>query len=473
MVIDNDSLLAPQPGLKDLCMSFALFKLLRRRFAKCHLAELGSKKAFKFVLDVLLNNGSPDRVFKVLADEVSFVRDSYYSSLPTSCFGRLLPILNIIVSLSIIIWCLLAGEIIVHYFKHSNHPHQIFCSPKTCMLPQYLKTHDNRLFLGNVLYNSLPTYSLLVAVILAEAWEIVAYLCSNWLKVTLVCSYVTHGSWQQSPRIQGLFGYVLKLRINSRKGMIDPMGQISLLAHPRPKICGCFCFSNSRVHLVKVPLEVKASIISMLKSNNGSLSKGTMSLRNSRIGSDILWACEGQGTSDVMLVWHVATGIFEARHAASASCSADKMTTRHLYRYCVYLMKAAPELLPDDKAWSKKLYKTVKKDIKHALTGGRRGKESVEHQNLIAMLNDRSEHDVVKRGVRLGKQLVDLVSNEDVGWGILARFWSEMILYIAPSDNLKAQKKAIASGTELLTLIWVLLNHAGVITRPDDISDAF
>jgi hypothetical protein len=96
----------------------------------------------------------------------------------------------------------------------------------------------------------------------------------------------------------------------------------------------------------------------------------------------------------------------------------------------------------------------------------------VQHQNLIALLDERSKHEVVKRGVRLGKQLVDLVSNEDIGWGILAMFWSEMILYIAPSDNQKAHKKAMASGTELVTLIWVLLNHAGIITRPN-IPDVF
>jgi hypothetical protein len=29
-------------------------------------------------------------------------------------------------------------------------------------------------------------------------------------------------------------------------------------------------------------------------------------------------------------------------------------------------MKAPPELLPDDKAWSRKLYKIVNKDIEHA-----------------------------------------------------------------------------------------------------------
>ena len=62
----HDVLLASHPWLKDLCLSFALFKLLTRRFAKIHLAECGSAKAFSFVLDVLLNNGSADRVFSCM-----------------------------------------------------------------------------------------------------------------------------------------------------------------------------------------------------------------------------------------------------------------------------------------------------------------------------------------------------------------------------------------------------------------------
>jgi hypothetical protein len=48
----------------------------------------------------------------------------------------------------------------------------------------------------------------------------------------------------------------------------------------------------------------------------------------------------------------------------------------------------------------------------------------------------------------------------------LASFWCEILLYAAPSNNLKAHKKAIAHGAELVTLVWALLTHAGVVTRP-------
>lgn len=57
-------------------------------------------------------------------------------------------------------------------------------------------------------------------------------------------------------------------------------------------------------------------------------------------------------------------------------------------------------------------------------------------------------------------------------WELLTRFWSEMILYIAPSDNLDAHAEAIARGGELITLIWALLTHIGIVDRPDDTAAA-
>jgi hypothetical protein len=122
-----------------------------------------------------------------------------------------------------------------------------------------------------------------------------------------------------------------------------------------------------------------------------------------------------------------------------------------------------PQLLPDDKAWSRKLYKTLSRGIRCALAG-----DPGEHDGIVAArLAERSEHQVVKAGVRLGRQLMELIPDEEARWALLESFWCEILLYAAPSDNLKAHKKAIAHGTELVTLIRALLTHAGIVTRPN------
>jgi hypothetical protein len=98
-----------------------------------------------------------------------------------------------------------------------------------------------------------------------------------------------------------------------------------------------------------------------------------------------------------------------------------------------------PELLPDNNAWSKSLYKAVKKDAERALAGhpttaGSSTPED-EYQQLVQLLGANSEHEVLNNGVKLGKQLVETINDKETAWKLLAGFWSEMILYVAPSET--------------------------------------
>ena len=96
---------------------------------------------------------------------------------------------------------------------------------------------------------------------------------------------------------------------------------------------------------------------------------------------------------------------------------------------------------------------------------------SLPRAALGKLLTAEAKHQVVKDGARLAKQLAELVleGGDDTVWRLLAEFWSEMMLYVAPSDNLKGHKEAIARGGELITLFWVLLFHAGIISRPGEV----
>ncbi|TVU40994.1 hypothetical protein EJB05_14482, partial [Eragrostis curvula] len=60
------------------------------------------------------------------------------------------------------------------------------------------------------------------------------------------------------------------------------------------------------------------------------------------------------------------------------------------------------------------------------------------------------------------------MEGEETAWKLLAGFWAEMILYVAPSDNLKGHSEAIARGGELITLLWAMLFHAGIVNRPTE-----
>jgi len=147
-----------------------------------------------------------------------------------------------------------------------------------------------------------------------------------------------------------------------------------------------------------------------------------------------------------------------------------KIAATHLSRYCTYLMAWSPDLLPDHEEWSTSLYEVVKNDAKCALSGcscTAVGPEA-EYEQVIQLLSVNSRHEVLRKGVVLGKQLVELMEGQEIAWMVLAEFWSEMILYIAPSDNVRGHLEAIARGGELITLLWALLSHVGIVSRPGD-----
>uniref|UniRef100_A0A0D3HM02 Uncharacterized protein n=1 Tax=Oryza barthii TaxID=65489 RepID=A0A0D3HM02_9ORYZ len=83
------------------------------------------------------------------------------------------------------------------------------------------------------------------------------------------------------------------------------------------------------------------------------------------------------------------------------------------------------------------------------------------YQLRVNRLKEKSKHKVLKRGATLGQELVE----SNTGWEKLEGFWSKMILYLAPSENLDGHKEAIARGGELITLLWAMLAHDGNSSR--------
>uniref|UniRef100_A0A0E0JI50 DUF4220 domain-containing protein n=1 Tax=Oryza punctata TaxID=4537 RepID=A0A0E0JI50_ORYPU len=227
------------------------------------------------------------------------------------------------------------------------------------------------------------------------------------------------------------------------------------------------------LHVAVKMQEVNTAILAKFRDSNWSLPTVTASLQQISIGNILLYG-NGKGTSDVILVWHIATCIFEIKHPHKPS-NAPAVTATRLSRYCAYLLSSAPELLPDDKAWSEKLYKSVKKITEPIFRKSNKRpmnyedilqklEESRQKKNLEEKSNSNTE---LENGVALGKKLVNETRGaEQEGWEILAGFWSAMVLYIAPSDNLGAHREAIARGGELITILWTMLTHAGIISRP-------
>uniref|UniRef100_A0ACD5WEX6 Uncharacterized protein n=1 Tax=Avena sativa TaxID=4498 RepID=A0ACD5WEX6_AVESA len=471
----------PTPQLlKDVCLSFSLFKLLRCRYARYTIAEAGFTEARNFLWHMLLEDCDDERLLMVMVHELSFLHDYYYSSLPISYSKTWLLFMSIFISLVSMAYCLLLPTFIlpgifssyqlgceVHYYNSTSSNTTAENSNDQAVIVQ----------IGNVLYDYVQLVLLLALVMLAEVRDIASYICSNWTKVALICRYVNNTSWQQSPTIQKCIRRILQCRCTLLKHWEGKMSQCSILVL-RPWRTP-LALLRRLIHLPDekklVPRAVKAAVLHALRSyDEGSRSNGVAPLP-SRLrgrGGNLIWEFDGtKGTAHTMLVCHIATSILEVRTGSQPAqhLSDHHIAATHLSRYCAYLVAHSPELLPDDDGWCKSLYKAVKKDADRVRVSRIAvSTPQLEYQQLVELLGTRSKHEVLKNGLELGKRLVDLAEAEEAAaWRVLAGFWSEMILYVAPSENLDGHAEAIARGGELITLLWALLTHVGIVRRAD------
>ncbi|RCV09585.1 hypothetical protein SETIT_2G041400v2 [Setaria italica] len=459
------STLKPQ---KDLCLSFALFKLLRCRFARYKVRTAASKGTFSFFWSLLLKDGEHDRVFLVISDELSFLHDYYYSSLPISYSKYWLPVAGILISLLSIAYCcsLMITITLLVVLQYDKSESQMHCNVHC--IRGGLMSHDMSKYYGNWYLIVVPVFFLSVLVMMSEVRDLATYIYSNWTKVAVSCHLVNHASSQHSLLKKKWIGLLLRRRCKLMKHWDEKIGQCTMLEiRPRttlPVLLRRLLHLPDHKRKVKVPAAVKVCIMEVVRSTrNGDLSNGTASLRcRGQVGERLLWACHNKSASYTLLTWHIATSILEVRYphrldqqqgSSSPIPNTDyKIVATHL---------------------SRSLYEDVKKDVERVLAGCTAGDSLTPEANcqqLIEVLSADAKHEVLKEGARLGKQLLALVveGEDDTAWKLLAEFWSEMIVYVAPSDNLKGHSEAIARGGELITLLWVLLFHAGIVSRPGE-----
>jgi hypothetical protein len=74
---------------------------------------------------------------------------------------------------------------------------------------------------------------------------------------------------------------------------------------------------------------------------------------------------------------------------------------------------------------------------------------------------------VIERAAVLWGQLRAAFGVDDARrWEVLAEFWTELVLFLAPSDNVDIHAEMLGAGGEFMTQLWALLSHAGVLERP-------
>lgn len=228
---------------------------------------------------------------------------------------------------------------------------------------------------------------------------------------------------------------------------------------------------------IKLPVEVKKALVHSLQRTQGVLANGESSLVYNVVHG-LLWACRHNMLSDsginsyldkenqthIILTWHIATCYCEVQTLKCLSPRVGGALKLHLdvatilSKYCAYLVVSAPKLLPGNHYDSSLVFDAVAVEAAQFL-------QKVEDKyEALRGLPESTETSIFRRGMKLGKQLEEMEA--DKCWKVLADFWAEMLLYVAPSEKVKEHIETLTKGGEFITHWWALLTHAGILERP-------
>ncbi|CAL5050544.1 unnamed protein product [Urochloa decumbens] len=504
--------------LKRICLSFALFKLLRRRFE--HMPATTDEEARdcrKLILNGLYGQRrAADALFQVMNDEVNFLSEYYHSVIPVVFASPFFLIANyfllpIVVTILCLMSIILCGNGDVGYaftsLRTDNYTLRSGVSDIVlCLLAKAAHSNAPAFF---SLIDLAITVFLFIIFFYEEIWEFVVFLLSNWFMVSVLCNYRAKSYWPQSPTFGGAFRRLLWLRSKMSHASLR-IKQFSVLNLRWPNFLPLFSPLSLVIRTEGVPISLKQSIMDCLVEhdrhpNNTPLTKGMYALDKHNISQQPLRdACMSDSVAEVILTWHVATSILEVKcpPPSEKEVVASRRVAIKLSKYCAYLVAFHPELLPDNKEKAENVFDAMKTELKGMLgcgvyflsskrarvkkmlktIGGENNQqEATPREREIEVetpshsapeqgemeTGQSDQNKVVLNGAKLGKLLMDEIGPEIV-WKVLADVWTELILYAAPSNDeerVKGHEEVLVQGGEFITVLWALTTHIGV-TRP-------
>ncbi|XP_020160506.1 uncharacterized protein [Aegilops tauschii subsp. strangulata] len=487
---DDQNRCAPAP-LKDTCLSFALFKLLKRRFCPgLPIAEEGDPEALKFVL------AEGKHAFCLVEVELSFLYDFFYTKYPAlfPAAPVALRVLRFVVLLGLFKVLLLDFilEAITYYAKV---PAKLLENNTG-----YSSSHAVNFILFN---NILVVFMILSIDILQD----VATGYSNWAIVHYVCDYVylrrrtdsdgdrSKGWWMTAKRWwnrgfgirRALIKWVAARRAKESAHWWDnKLGQYSLL-----NSCGYTAHKTNAFSLLTLRLlektgegrkrdkdviltdKIKEEVLSSLEKSGGRLSVDRSGgLRNMVL--QLHWApFDLSSSTHTVLVWHIATTICADQDQGTDNpdqLGSSRLVATTLSSYCAYLLAFVPDMLPDHSYTATQILDAVILDARERLRTTKTLSERCKKMVQLGKPKPDSNNMVQDKSILiLGASLADklLSRNDRPPWELLAGFWADLVLFLAPSDKADVHADHLATGGEFMTHLWALLTHAGIVHRPD------
>uniref|UniRef100_A0A8I6XVE3 DUF4220 domain-containing protein n=1 Tax=Hordeum vulgare subsp. vulgare TaxID=112509 RepID=A0A8I6XVE3_HORVV len=447
---------------KDFCLAFSLFKLLKRRFYGYIPAEAGSPKSLDLVLTGLIHPAvtGPDAAFRVVEAELAFLYDFLYTRniLPV---GVKTYIFIAVVMLSMTMWTAFVGT----------------------LGPGYSRPH-----VGVKDLDRSVTVVLVVITAGLEVCQALAAFSNNWRYVMTVYRCVRdeqpwtkqrHGHlWKQNitpPETtyweQKIGQYVLLHWYDHRPWNVKSLITLYLV-EPRRQ-------GQKKGSRKALPQQVKRAVLASLKASHGELTNGIATVERHGLSQQLTWACRLPKVTDQILVWHVVTTRFKwisSGRGDGDGVDQHRLVARKLSNYCAYLVAFVPEMLPDPSYNAEQIFDTAVRQARTHLDGCRTKADILDRLEKIqskeedyleggSLYERAGSSSIIEKAALLGGQLMSSVPDEGRRWKVLAEFWAEFILFLAPSDNVDIHAEMLGAGGEFMTQLWALLSHAGILER--------
>ncbi|KAF8030800.1 LOW QUALITY PROTEIN: hypothetical protein BT93_D0096 [Corymbia citriodora subsp. variegata] len=444
----------PDNQLKDLCLSFSLFRFICLRFTGYSLPQEARNDLRHWIRHILSETNGHERVFRLIEIELAFLFDLFYTKYLVNLNPRHLVFKFILLAL------LVAAALISLYSA--------------------ISFHEVWHWTPNELLAVLVTILLIISILVVEFAQFGIVIFSEWAKVTYICEYVQCKRLQRS-RCAGKL-----IKILCGVWLLKPWGrqlrQYSLLQSYsyspwkciRNKLTAAYLDlkrnGQDQISPTNLSERVTEAIAQSLRDRRpGNLKMGEESLRRNNLFVELSWACKLETTTHVIMVWHIAIAFCkdEAPLRDPQLSGEQRDIATRLSQYLAYLVAFTPRLLPDAACRTEYIFDCAGSSVS---MGDR-------IQKLKNIDSEQWKETIIGRGAQLGAQLVK--REEDVlktaaqwkqidVWKVLADFWAEMMLYLAPSNDAAAHAKYLTTGGEFVTHVWVLVSHMGITRDPHD-----
>ncbi|CAL4903761.1 unnamed protein product [Urochloa decumbens] len=221
----------------------------------------------------------------------------------------------------------------------------------------------------------------------------------------------------------------------------------------------------------RLPRHLRACIARVLRATNGTLD-GVPSLERAHgLPRGEVRRDKNSHKIKVILKWHIATTYCEMGLRRDVGDPRYEVAAA-LSRYCAYLVAFRPDLLPCPQGHTKATFRRVLDEVAGLLG------DHLPMEDRFDTLERRRERDgqvpektvTLSDGLDLGHLLVTGIQERHQLWEILQNIWVKLVLSIAPQASLdatfaKRHVKYLAQGGEFLTQLWAMLSHAGILQQ--------